>query len=135
MNPIERPRTKRPLRVPIFMYSAASSGVKAPEDFNKSQKETAIAPSTLRIKAEREGELLASISCVLRSRRKKRLTVLLGRGDFLNSESVVELQTEPKRSVRIPRQGSEKREIEIYVLSRREVVANVVLDEFDTEIG
>jgi len=40
-----------------------------------------------------------------------RLTVLLGRSDFFNSESVVE------------------------VLSRREVVTNVVLDEFDTKIG
>jgi len=40
-----------------------------------------------------------------------RLTVLLGRSDLFNCESVVE------------------------VLSRREVVANVVLDEFDTEIG
>lgn len=51
MNPMDRPRTNNPLRVPIFMYSAASSGVKAPEDLSKSQNETAIAPSTFKIKA------------------------------------------------------------------------------------
>jgi hypothetical protein len=92
MNPIERPRTNNPLRVPIFMYSAASSGVNAPEDFNKSQKETAIAPSTLRIKAvERERREISRMLSRLSETKKPRLTVLLGRSNLLDGESVVEL--------------------------------------------
>ena len=55
MNPMERPSTKRALRVPISRYSAASSGVKAPEHFNKSQKQAATAPSTLRIRVFESG--------------------------------------------------------------------------------
>ena len=48
-------RATYPFKVPIFMYSAASSGVNAPDDLSKSQNDTAIAPSTFRIKAANAG--------------------------------------------------------------------------------
>ncbi len=49
MKPILRPRTNRPLSVPILMYSSASSDVKAPLSRRRSTKQTAMQPSTFRI--------------------------------------------------------------------------------------
>jgi len=50
INPIERPRTNKPFKVPILMYSSASSLEKAPESLRRSTKQTAIHPSTFRIR-------------------------------------------------------------------------------------
>jgi hypothetical protein len=49
MKPMLRPRTNRPFRVPILIYSSASSGVNAPLSRRRSTKQTAIHPSTLRM--------------------------------------------------------------------------------------
>jgi hypothetical protein len=49
MKPMLRPRTNSPFRVPILMYSSASSGVNAPLSRRRSTKQTAMHPSTLRI--------------------------------------------------------------------------------------
>jgi hypothetical protein len=43
------PSTNRPLRVPILMYSPASSDVKAPESRRRSTKQTAMQPSMFKI--------------------------------------------------------------------------------------
>mmetsp|Transcript_13165 Transcript_13165/g.52748 ORF Transcript_13165/g.52748 Transcript_13165/m.52748 type:complete len:246 (+) Transcript_13165:569-1306(+) len=53
MKPMERPRTKRPLRQPLAMSSSASSMVKAPQCLRRSTKQTAMQPSTLRMRFER----------------------------------------------------------------------------------
>jgi len=53
MKPIDRPSTKRPLRQPKDMRSSTSFGVKAPHDFNMSTKQTAMQPSTFRMRLAR----------------------------------------------------------------------------------
>lgn len=50
MNPIERPSTKRPFKHPFATNSVASSIVNAPQLRNMSTKQTAMHPSTFRMR-------------------------------------------------------------------------------------
>ena len=50
INPIVRPRTKRPFSEPFSINSVASSNVKQPQLRNKSTMATPIQPSTFKIK-------------------------------------------------------------------------------------
>mmetsp|Transcript_23273 Transcript_23273/g.49556 ORF Transcript_23273/g.49556 Transcript_23273/m.49556 type:complete len:246 (-) Transcript_23273:27-764(-) len=72
MKPMERPRTKRPLRQPNSMSSSHSSRVKAPQERIMSTKETAMQPSTLRMRFAR----FLVVSCST-SKAKSRIGVLL----------------------------------------------------------
>ena len=50
MNPMLLPKTKSPLRLPVCTNWSASSLVKQPELRRRSTKETAMQPSTFRIR-------------------------------------------------------------------------------------
>jgi hypothetical protein len=104
MNPIDRPRTKSPLRVPIctpssvlsssststrlltLRYSSASSLVNAPEDLRRSQKQTAAkkSPSVPDLDGEMDGTLTDGSIDV-----EDEVLVLLGR-DILDGERIVQ---------------------------------------------
>mmetsp|Transcript_92896 Transcript_92896/g.289047 ORF Transcript_92896/g.289047 Transcript_92896/m.289047 type:complete len:217 (-) Transcript_92896:100-750(-) len=72
MKPMERPSTKRPLRQPKDMRSSHSSREKAPQERIMSTKETAMQPSTLRMRFAR----FLVVSCSV-ARAKSRMGVLL----------------------------------------------------------
>mmetsp|Transcript_115201 Transcript_115201/g.372322 ORF Transcript_115201/g.372322 Transcript_115201/m.372322 type:complete len:217 (-) Transcript_115201:364-1014(-) len=72
MKPMDLPKTKRPLRQPKAIKSSTSSSEKAPQDLSMSTKQTAMQPSTLRMRLA----LFLVVTCST-ARAKSRMLVSL----------------------------------------------------------
>mmetsp|Transcript_16763 Transcript_16763/g.23477 ORF Transcript_16763/g.23477 Transcript_16763/m.23477 type:complete len:221 (+) Transcript_16763:378-1040(+) len=87
MKPIDLPSTKSPLSVPLAIYSSASLLVNAPQLRRRSTKQTAMQPSTLRIKFD---FFLVVIACTR--------SAYLRRGVDLNSDRAKSLMISTRLS-------------------------------------